>query len=72
MITQSERFEELLTQMKDLHDAKRHDYANTKDVFANFRTCEQAMYRSRPGVMRASRFNPPPPLRGHRRAESQL
>ena len=42
MITQSERFEELLTQMKDLHDAKRHDYANKEDVFANFRHSEDA------------------------------
>ena len=41
-MSQSERFYELLNQMKDTHDAKRHDYANTKDVFANFRTCEMA------------------------------
>ena len=39
---QSERFYELLEKMKATHDAKRHDYANTDDVFANFRTCEMA------------------------------
>ena len=41
-MSQSERFYELLNQMKDTHDAKRHDYANPDDVFANFRTCEMA------------------------------
>ena len=41
-MSQSERFYELLEIMKNPHDAKRHDYANTDDVFANFRTCEQA------------------------------
>ena len=41
-MNQSERFYELLENMKLVHDAKRHDYANTADVFANFRTCEQA------------------------------
>ena len=41
-MSQSERFYELLEIMKNTHDAKRHDYANTDDVFANFRTCEQA------------------------------
>ena len=41
-MSQSERFYELLNNMKAVHDAKRHDYANTDDVFANFRTCEQA------------------------------
>ena len=41
-MNQSERFYELLENMKLVHDAKRHDYANTDDVFANFRTCEQA------------------------------
>ena len=40
--SQSERFYELIQTMKDTHDAKRHDYANTDDVFANFRTCEMA------------------------------
>ena len=39
---QSERFYELLETMKNTHDVKRHDYANQDDVFANFRTCEQA------------------------------
>ena len=39
---QSERFYELLEEMKRTHDAKRHDYASTEDVFANFRTCEMA------------------------------
>ena len=41
-MSQSERFYELLEIMKNTHDAKRHDYANPDDVFANFRTCEQA------------------------------
>ena len=41
-MSQSERFYELLETMKNTHDAKRHDYANPDDVFANFRTCEQA------------------------------
>ena len=39
---QSEKFYKLLEEMKATHDAKRHDYASTEDVFANFRTCEQA------------------------------
>ena len=42
MNLQSERFYELLDTMKKTHDAKRHDYANEEDVFANFRTCETA------------------------------
>ena len=42
LYNQSERFYELLEEMKRTHNAKRHDYANTKDVFANFRTCELA------------------------------
>ena len=41
-MSQSERFYELLETMKNTHDAKRHDYANEADVFANFRTCEAA------------------------------
>ena len=41
-MSQSERFYELLETMKNTHDAKRHDYASTEDVFANFRTCEMA------------------------------
>ena len=36
----SERFYELLEEMKKTHNAKRHDYASVEDVFANFRTCE--------------------------------
>ena len=28
--------------MKELHDAKRHDYANEEDIFANFRHSEDA------------------------------
>ena len=39
---QSERFYQLLEEMKATHDAKRHDYASTEDVFANFRHCEIA------------------------------
>ena len=42
LYNQSERFYELLEEMKKTHNAKRHDYANTKDVFAKFRTCELA------------------------------
>ena len=42
LYNQSERFYELLEEMKKTHNAKRHDYASTKDVFANFRTCELA------------------------------
>ena len=41
-MSQSERFYQLLETMKETHDAKRHDYANDEDVFANFRTCEAA------------------------------
>ena len=41
-MSQSERFYELLDYMREIHDAKRHDYANEEDVFANFRTCEMA------------------------------
>ena len=41
-MSQTERFYELLEKMQATHDAKRHDYANTDDVFANFRTCELA------------------------------
>ena len=41
-MNQSERFYELLEEMKTTHNAKRHDYASTEDVFANFRHCEIA------------------------------
>ena len=41
-MSQSERFYELLDYMREIHDAKRHDYANEEDVFANFRSCEMA------------------------------
>lgn len=34
---QSKRFTEILTTIKKLHDNKRHDYADTDDIFANFR-----------------------------------
>jgi len=34
---QSERFHEILDVIKKLHDAKRHDYGDDTDVFANFR-----------------------------------
>ena len=37
---QSKRFEELLEDMKEIHDKKRHDYANEDDIFANFRLSE--------------------------------
>ena len=36
------RFYELLDEMREIHDKKRHDYANPVDVFANFRTSEMA------------------------------
>ena len=41
MNKQSERFYEILDTIKDLHDAKKHDYGNS-DVFANFRLSELA------------------------------
>ncbi len=41
-MNQSERFYQLLEEMKKTHNAKRHDYATVEDVFANFRTCEMA------------------------------
>ena len=40
IMDKSERFYELLEEMKKTHNAKRHDYASVEDVFANFRTCE--------------------------------
>ena len=42
MINQSKRFEELLEDMKEIHDKKRHDYANEDDIFANFSHSELA------------------------------
>jgi len=39
---QSERFHEILDVIKKLHDAKRHDYGDDTDVFANFRLSELA------------------------------
>ena len=39
---QSERFYEILDVIKKLHDAKRHDYGDDIDVFANFRLSELA------------------------------
>ena len=50
MNKQSERFYELLEDMKATHIAKRHDYASVKDVFANFRTCEMAGISAWKGV----------------------
>ena len=41
MNEQSKRFYEILETIKNLHDAKKHDYGNT-DVFANFRLSELA------------------------------
>ena len=35
-----DRFNTLLDEMKRINREKRHDYANKKDVFANFRICE--------------------------------
>tara|TARA_B100000902_G_scaffold296094_1_gene283033 strand:+ start:58 stop:435 length:378 start_codon:yes stop_codon:yes gene_type:complete len=34
---QSKRFYELLDTIKNLHDAKKHDYGAKEDIFANFR-----------------------------------
>ena len=41
MNKQSKRFYEILETIKNLHDAKKHDYGNT-DIFANFRLSELA------------------------------
>ena len=35
-----EEFSMLLDKMKQIHDAKSADYANSEDRFSNFRTCE--------------------------------
>ena len=40
MTQQSKVFYELLDEMKEVHNAKRHDYANKADVFKNFRLSE--------------------------------
>ena len=37
---QSKRFYELLNTIKNLHDAKKHDYGAKEDIFANFRLSE--------------------------------
>ena len=42
MNKQSKRFYEILDVIKELHDKKRHDYAATADIFANFRLSELA------------------------------
>jgi hypothetical protein len=42
MTQQSEKFYELLNEMKQIHDRKRHDYAKKDDVLSNFRTSELA------------------------------
>ena len=34
---QSKRFYELLNTIKNIHDAKKHDYGAKEDIFANFR-----------------------------------
>ena len=41
-VEQSERFYEILDVIKKLHDAKRHDYGDDNDIFANFRLSELA------------------------------
>ena len=41
-MSQSERFYELLDEMKNTHNVKRQDYGDEEDVLANFRTCEMA------------------------------
>ena len=40
MSKQSEVFYTLLDEMKQVHNAKRHDYADKADVFKNFRLSE--------------------------------
>jgi|TARA_B100002003_G_scaffold243068_1_gene266984 NTP pyrophosphatase (non-canonical NTP hydrolase) len=40
MSKQSEIFYTLLDEMKEVHNAKRHDYADKADVFKNFRLSE--------------------------------
>ena len=40
MNKQSKRFYEILDQIKELHDKKRHDYGANEDIFANFRLSE--------------------------------
>ena len=40
-VNQGERFNEILSVIKKLHDDKRHDYGND-DIFANFRLSEMA------------------------------
>ena len=40
MNKQSKRFYEILEQIKELHDKKRHDYGANEDIFANFRLSE--------------------------------
>ena len=42
MNKQSKRFYEIINVIKELHDKKRHDYADTDDIFANFRLSELA------------------------------
>ena len=41
MSEQRKRFYEILETIKNLHDAKKHDYGNA-DIFANFRVSELA------------------------------
>ena len=42
MNKQSKRFYEIIDVIKELHDKKQHDYADTDDIFANFRLSELA------------------------------
>jgi hypothetical protein len=37
---QSKRFYEILTNIRELHDKKQHDYGQDEDIFANFRLSE--------------------------------
>lgn len=41
--TDEEQFYALLDRMKEIHDAKRHDYASDEDRFSNLMLCEQLM-----------------------------
>ena len=36
----SRRYYEILEEMIAIHDSKRHDYADSEDIFLNFRTSE--------------------------------
>jgi len=45
------RFEELLNELLDLHEAKGDDYANPEDILANLRECETLGFPGWVGVV---------------------